>query len=127
MDPGDRHGDKIHLRQFAKHGGRFDQILEADVVGGEGFREVTGKARMNERNRAWCVAIGGGINENEPGVVAEISKQVKPAGAAVHEFGARAQPRSLQPPDGMDPDTLVAEEEIADAENQRKMGGRFQG
>jgi hypothetical protein len=95
-------------------------------MGGEGFWEVGGKARMNQRNRAWCVAIGGGINENEPGVVAEISKQVKSTGAAVHQLGECAEPCGFQPPDGMDADAFVAEQEIADSKNQRKIGGRFQ-
>ena len=96
-------------------------------MGREGFREVAGKARVNECDGAGGATIGSGINEDEAGVVAEITQQVKTAGAAVHQFSARAEPCGFQMPDAVDADAFVAEQEIANAENQREMGGRVQG
>jgi hypothetical protein len=95
-------------------------------VGGEGFREVAGKLWVNDRDGAGRAIIGGGIDEDESGVVAEITQQVKATGAAVHQFGLRAQPRVFQVPDGVDADAFIAEQEIADAENQRTIWWRFQ-
>jgi len=117
----DGDGDEVHVREVAEKGGGFEEVFEADVVGGERRRKVAGVPGLDEGDGADGAVVCGGVDEDDVLAVAEVAEQVEAAGAAVHEFGAVGEAAFFEVADGGDADAFVAHQEIADAEDEGAM------
>jgi hypothetical protein len=117
--------DQIDFRKCSQQHRRFDQVLQANVVGHKGFWEISGKPRLDAGHGTWRLAVRCGIDEDDPFVIEEITQQLKAPGPAIYQIGPGSKSRRLQMLHGEHANPLIAHEHVAHAEDKDLGAGRL--